>query len=564
MRENKICGLNLSEGTIEYLKQEGIGVYPGSLGKQVRMKYPHYVQSLRVNTQADVPQNLHEYGKIIIDLTTDTVVDYRSEDHGRKDLKSHRGNYIECHNPQGLFDPTALILSVLQGDLVNALQQGALLVVFCGKNERIEYHISGEQESNYERHTYSFLPDFPAINNRQGEIVKPEKGRSEIYNLIKKYTAGAKYHVTFNLPQTYNDGKPRLEKNYFPLMFSHDDEVVSFCILDGNSGIFFLPDIENKGGFLKEFFTQTAPELLPALFPNEVKDKWLEDKRYSLPNQEKLLTEREKIVEQFEEKLKKKDSEIEHNNLEYGFLKDLLTGTDKVLVAAVIKFLHWLGFDKAIDADTLESEAGVLEEDIQIETDKGLIIIEVKGIGGTSTDSECSQIGKVRFRRAKQRNDFNVFPLYIVNHQRHLPADKRQNPPFNANQISDAVNDQRGMLTTWHLFNLFALVEKGVLTKDEIRACFYHTGYIEFISKCKRFLGVPKEYYKSNTVVILDMEDEPKVKANDELIVVHKDDVQLAKVLSVQLNDKDVPESAVGEVGLQLDVPVKKGAVLYL
>ncbi|MFP5080867.1 hypothetical protein [Pedobacter sp. JCM 36344] len=519
---------------------------------------------MRVNTQADVPRNLHEYGKIILDLTTDSVVDYRSEDHGRRDLKSHRGNYIECHNPQGLFDPTALILGLLQGDLVNALHQGAMLVVFCSKNETIEYHFSGESDSNSKHNTYSFLPDFPRIDNRQGEILKAEKGKSEIYNLMRKYSAGAKYHVTFSLPQTYIDGKPKLEKNYFPLMFSHDDEVVSFCILDGKSGIFFFPDIEDKGAFLKEFFLQAAPELLPALFPDEAKGKWLEDKRYSMPNQERLETERKEIVAGFEAKLNEKDAEIEQNSQDFSFLKDLLTGTDKVLVEAVIKFLHWLGFDSAIDADTLESESGVLEEDIQIETEKGLIIIEVKGIGGTSTDSECGQIGKVRFRRAKQRGTFDVFPLYIVNHQRHLPAAVRKNPPFNANQISDAENDDRGLLTTWQLFNLFALVERGIITNEAGRECFYQKGYIDFIPKTKKLLGVPKEHFRNNTVVILDLKDEPRVKAGDQLIVACEDEVKQVKVLSVQFDDQEVLESAAGEVGLMLDTPVSKGSVSYV
>lgn len=541
-----------------------MAIYPGSLGKQVQITYPSYVSNLRVNPQADIPKNLHEYSKIIIDLTTEAIVPYRSSDHGKINEKSNRGTYIECHQPQSLFDPTPLILSILQNELSNALQQGALLIVFCGRNEKIEYHFSGERESSYERQTYSFLPDFPGINNRQGEILKAEKGTNEIYSLIRKHLPGARYHVTFNLPRTYQDGKPQLEKNYYPLVFSHDDEVVSFCILDGKSGIFFLPDIDNKGVFLKEFFTQAGPELLPALFPDEVKDKWLENKRYSLPNQEKLLHEREKIIEQFTEKLKEKDLEIDRNNLEYGYLKTLLTGSGTELVTAVIKFLHWLGFDHVVDADTLPSEAGVLEEDVQIETDKGLIIIEVKGIGGTSTDSECSQIGKVRFRRAKQRNDFNVFPLYLVNHQRHLPAEKRQHPPFNANQISDAINDQRGMLSTWQLFNLFSLVEKGVLTKDEARACFYGIGHIEFISHSKRFLGIPKEYFKNNTVAILEMTDEPKVKTGDQLIVVHNEDVQIAKILSIELNDEQVAESAAGEVGLLLDIKIKKGAKLFL
>lgn len=565
MRENKICGLNLSQGTVEYLHSEGINVYPGSLGKQVRLKYSLYGSSFRVSPQTDIPNNLHEYGKIIIDLTTESIVEYEYADHEPGDEKSFRTNYLICHRPQTLFDPTALVLSYkVEPILENALKQGALLVLFCGKNESIKYNISGDEDFSHEYGNYSFLSYPVDIRNRNGEILKAEKGSAEIYKLMSKYTEGCQYHVTFDLPRTYNAGKSEIKDNYFPLIYSHDNEVVSFYILDGKSGIFFFPDIDNKAIFLKEFFSEAAPELLPALFPNEVKDKWLEDERYSLPNQERLLLEKQKIIEDFKSNLDKKEFEIEENNRKYGFLRNLLTATGTELVTAVIKFLHWLGFDTAIDADMLESETGVFEEHIQIETDKGLIIIEVKGIGGTSTDSECSQIGKIRYRRAKQRNDFNVFPLYIVNHQRHLPADERVNPPFNKRQISDAVNDQRGMLTTWQLFNLYTLVEGGLLTKEELRACFYRDGYIDFVQRCRKFLGVPKEYYQDNKIVVMELGDHPKLKIGDTLIVVHKGSVYSAKLQSIQVDGRDIGESVAGELGLGLDRSIRKGSELYI
>ena len=70
-------------------------------------------------------------------------------------------------------------------------------------------------------------------------------------------------------------------------------------------------------------------------------------------------------------------------------------------------------------------------------------------IGGTSKDEECSQIFKIKSRRMKELKRFDVFGLYIVNHQKHLPPLNRENPPFTENQIQDAINDERGLLTTW-------------------------------------------------------------------------------------------------------------------
>ena len=80
----------------------------------------------------------------------------------------------------------------------------------------------------------------------------------------------------------------------------------------------------------------------------------------------------------------------------------------------------------------------VLREDIQVYDGEDLLIVEVKGIGGTSTDAECSQVAKHRRRREKENRDKNVIPIYIVNHQRYINPKSRENPPFSRDQIDYA------------------------------------------------------------------------------------------------------------------------------
>ena len=150
-----------------------------------------------------------------------------------------------------------------------------------------------------------------------------------------------------------------------------------------------------------------APTIHPTLFPNSSQKKWTNSKEYSLPNHQKLLAEKEAIRKEYELKTKKKETEILDNNKKYSFLHEILTETGDKLVFSVINFLKWLGFQNVIDMD--EKAETIKEEDIQIENDKGLLVIEVKGIGGTSKDTECSQISKIKYRRAKQRESFDVF-----------------------------------------------------------------------------------------------------------------------------------------------------------
>lgn len=361
----------------------------------------------------------------------------------------------------------------------------------------------------------------------------------------------------------YEEGQYVPDPSYVPLVLSNNDELVSYYRMLDNSGIFFFPDIEDKGAFLEEFITQIAPNYLPHLFPTIVKNSWLEEHRYALPNQQKLLEEKELLLQKHKRELKDKEKDISDNKLKYSFLQDLLTETDDNLVQALIIFFKWLGFSNVKDADTIEGRK-LKEEDILIETEKGIILIEAKGIGGTSKDEECSQVGKIKARRERQREKFDVTAHYIVNHQRHLPAEKRKHPPFTPHQISDAEYESRGLITTWDLFNLYFAIEEGIISKEEAIFAFDKTGYIDFIPNYWIKLNKPKEYFQKNTIAIIDLDKGTIVKKGDSVITLNDGKFGKHEVISVQLDGNDVEEAAFGEVGLKLSGSLIKGADTYL
>lgn len=202
------------------------------------------------------------------------------------------------------------------------------------------------------------------------------------------------------------------------------------------------------------------------------------------------------------------------------------------------------------------------EEDVQVELDNGILVIEVKGIGGTSTDGECSQVSKIKHRREKERKSFDVFALYIVNHQRYLPPLNRTNPPFNEQQIADAISDERGLLSTWQLFNLYNEINAGLISKEEARAQILQFGYVAFKPKLTSNIGQPKEILKGGMVVILDISN-TEIKVNDTIIIEKGGAYSKAKIISLQLDDKAVQTATNGEVGIKLDVKISKNSTLW-
>ena len=191
-----------------------------------------------------------------------------------------------------------------------------------------------------------------------------------------------------------------------------------------------------------------------------------------------------------------------------------------------------------------------------------MYIIEVKGIGGTSTDAECSQVAKHRRRREKENRDKEIIPIYIVNHQRYIRPSLRLNPPFSKNQIEYAENDERGLLTTWQLYSQYKLIENGIFSKKETRDSLNKWGLITLLPPDLESIGIFKEYYKHPKAGILKLNNS-KIKVGDEIYAKKGEKWIRTKIVSIQVNDIDVKCADNGEVGIVTDIELEKGFELF-
>lgn len=229
------------------------------------------------------------------------------------------------------------------------------------------------------------------------------------------------------------------------------------------------------------------------------------------------------------------------------------------LLRLEIKCLQCVAEEKSANFDTLI-------KDINPNTDFVIVCLwdwDNKGIGGTSTDAECSQVAKHRRRREKEHRDKEILPIYIVNHQRYIRPSLRQNPPFSDNQIDYAKNDERGLLTTWQLYNQYKLIENGIFTKKETRESLDKWGLISLLPKNLIRVGIYKEYFKKPKAGILTLNN-VKLEVG-KMIYAKKDGKWICtSIVSIQLNDKDVDQVDNGEVGIVTDIELEKGYEIFV
>ena len=222
-----------------------------------------------------------------------------------------------------------------------------------------------------------------------------------------------------------------------------------------------------------------------------------------------------------------------------------------------------MGFENVFGQDQRQID-NIFEEDVQVDLgEDGLLIIEVKGIGGTSTDAECSQIDKIKFRRCEERGKFDVHALYIVNNERHIEPLKRTLPPFNEVQIKDAQNSKRGLVYTWQLFNLYFNIKNGLFTKEEARnRLVKQIGLVDFTPVGLVELGIPYHYYDKNTVICLEIEDF-LLCVGDTLVFEKDGRYEMMKIESLQMEHMSYNEISSGHIGIKVNKNVPHHAMIY-
>lgn len=559
----QICFIDIEDKIKDNLTKKGLNVESGTLGKAIKVPNEdnYNSKSHKCLPNLSFPPNLHEYEIIVLDLESKEVIPYNVGHHSKDYIQGFSDGFFLSQYPENLFDPRPYGSYQLGCEIAKNKDHLLILIVFAAaytekKYQFAAYTSSGIQLGGTQTHyLYSFCQKIPYSNNKFGKELIVQKEPEILNQILSKYSEGATFHIVFSNPDIDKDTEV-----FMPLIKNSHGEIVSFLRFFDNCMLFVFPQIVEKSSFLEELLTNQLPTLWPNLFPFNSKFKWLEQEAYMLPNVEHLLEEKESLIKRFDTEIEQKEKEIESNYKKYECLHRLLTESGDELVRSVKTFLEWLGFEKIKIMD--DASEGLLEEDLQVDTEDGLLVIEIKGIGGTSTDGQCSQIEKIKNRRMNERQSFDVFGLYIVNHQRYQPPLLRENPPFKIEQIQDAEYDKRGLLTTWQLFNLYYSIKDGCISKEEARKSLLKPGLIEFSPQNCVSLGEPVKILHDGKVILLDMS--PKMKINDELIIKREDRYIKTQILEIQVNDKKVEFVDSGPVGIELKVPIKKSDELFL
>ena len=536
-------------------------VSEATFGKNIVIEYDRFGKA-SLPLLFNVPQNIQEYEVIVVDMFgVDKAINMSEipEDH-------NRWAYFSVEPPHKTFYSLTMSSKLMfDGD---RKPPKAIYIIFEGDYFKGQYLFNNVRKKTAEiatGYSYDFLKNIIAFDikiSRKNGYRTATVVDHELCRILSKYNSSFAYYVTFEHPFKYDSSinQSTTREDFCPLVLNDSNEIISFICKSEDNLILVLPQTKRKRELISELLEEYLPTIVPEFFPESTKFLWLSDQKYALPNAN-AFEERKQVAQiEYEAKLKRIDEEIKENNKQFGFLHDLLKQTDDLLVKAVIAWFEWLGFQNVIDVDQAK---GTKQEDINIIEDDFVIIAEVKGIGGTSTDSECSQISKHRRKHEEASKGKEIRPIYIVNHQRFISPELRNNPPFTKDQIDYAVNDERGLVTTYQLFTWYKLVSKGLFSKDEVREVLRQLGSIPLIPPNYKLLGTIKEYLPKPNAFIIDL-DNVEIKAGKKLLFVKGLDFQKADIQSLQDQGKPVQGISNGEAGVVVDARIGKGYSVYL
>ena len=569
--KTRVLCVDMEQDIIDFLKSESLEVYNGSLGPIIDARnFESNWDVLPLKLDLNIPDNLHEYSVIIEDLSAhrETITyDYTKNDVKGKFYDAEDNFRCLClKRPQNIFDPVPFGAAFIANSL-KYKEDFLIKILFQAKRYEVGYY---QMNSNYYRDevfgrfsNYQYVNNF-TLNAKCGDriIVADNK-------LAKMLFVGLEEQISY--VQTYfhsyhydTDGITRINnKNFLPLLTNGQGEIISYAYYEENKCITIMfPILLDKRLLLERLFKDFLYQTFSELFPMQKENSWLTNREYELPEILKLNRDKEEALRLYEESIAQKDKAIKDIREKYNYLFDMLTESGETLVNKVKRYLEWLGFDNVQSMDEEVKEGEDFQEDLQIHLDNNeLLIIEVKGLHGTSKDNECSQISKIELRRIHERKYSNVYALYIVNNERGKEPLKRQMPPFTETQIKDAEFAHRAMAYTYQLFNLYFEIESGIISKEEARNALFQNGLVDFRSNFKS-IGKPYDYFKNNKVACVELHD-TILSVGDK--VYFEDDrkrLNVVEIVNIQVNRQNTQTARDGKVGIEFNMKVPKGAVL--
>lgn len=561
-KKTKICCLDLDKDLLDFL-DDRFDVYNGSIGKRIDVAGKN-LRELHLLPNFDIPSNIQEYEVFVEDLNNISTIPFFSDEHFLSENNGTSAYYFISKSPQTIYDFCPYGIKIFQTKVKFQRRRPSILIVFQAPNVQVEYY--KKNISSYQPGETMLLSNYCHLNNvahMDAEGTEVKLCNSVVSrNLFESFLNDVTYHQVFIKPALTQIHKTVEDERFIPLLLSKGDNVVSYMWTDEKDIAIVLPQTAHKKELLEKVFQELIFPRFSSYFPEIAEKSWLNKEIYFLPNHSNLLSQKEEITAKYNDEIKNINQEISDNLKKYYFLHCILTATGTELVKSMIEFLKWLGFENVIDKDETHIEGTPFEEDIQIDLgEKGLLVIEIKGINGTSTDSQCSQINKIVHRRCKERNKFDVHGLYIVNNQLNIEPLGRTLPPFTTEQITDAQNDERGLGYSWQFFNLFYDIENGIITKSEARQKLWDSGLIDFSPNVIE-LGVPHNYYLQHTVASLMISGIP-ICVGDFLYYRFNGRWNKRKVITIKDGDTFYEKVTTGDYGFGFEERVPNNVSLY-
>jgi len=565
-----ICLIDFNEDDQESLKSDQYHLFNGTAGKSVEIDYSDGGDTRYCLINSHLPSNLHEFDVLVINMISKAKIPFKFEDHQRTTLTEDGETKLRVTAPTNVFDPRPIGFMLLENKIKGFLKKEVIIIVFADQEYKIKYQPVFIKNNSYPKDlepeaydNYSFLKRIESGYNKYGQKYNVVV-QGELKQIIED-SGDLEYLRVFydDILHEYDEEGNRIEKrnpNFLPLIMNADEEIISYAKFYEDLSLFVLPNVKNKANFTKEFLERIAPQISPTLFTSNSKINWLNNEEYWVPGNEEIITKINQEKKEHNQRIKNLEEEQVTNKEKYSFLTDLLIETDQKLVNACAEFLKWLGFNKVTIVDD-EKEEGELEEDILIEYEDKFLVIEVKGIGGTSKDAECSQVSKIRYRRMMEKDTTKVSALYIVNHERYKPPLTRRNPPFTENQIQDAINDNRSLLTTWDMFNLYYNVEKEIISKEESRANLFKIGLIDFNNSLVN-IGKVDKIFKEGKIGSIELIGN-SIQIGDEVIIEKNGRFTKDKIISIQREKDNINDAQEGRVGVKLKNPIKRNSRMF-
>lgn len=459
--------LNTSDTTENALRTKKFNAHSKRMNGYKKYDFA-YNRALHIPYKNEIPLDIHEAEVVVINTTSENY-------------------FIPARNDGfGFFyKDTPSLVDFLPLDILFASQQifstsrKQLLIFFASEYTSATYRpiSDGELGGLIEANSLWIPQSAFAIVKRAGRRIHIYKDgfEKEIKTCLEKYLDEALYSVAIH---KYG--------NDTVLAVNDSNEPISVLRKVQNKYVMVLPDLKNKDEFLCELLEKVLPEHkeLGSLFPENDNFSWTRDFSYISTQERNQIIAIEEELKSHEQRLAllKEQYESIHNQDSNIKLRNMLKETGDDLVSSVKWFFEYIGFTNVVDPDeNVDEDAGeIFEEDLNFEHNGIHYLFEVKGIGGTSTDAQCAQVSKIALRRKKAFRDNTYKAVYIVNHQRYKAPKAREIIPFNDTQIEDAEMANRGMTFTYELFNIYHMIEAGVISKEAAREAFNQEGLINF------------------------------------------------------------------------------------